>query len=398
MWNGFKGWSFKMEFKSEYCAELLLENGFLAYYAFETARDMLLRSKPRVIKILTNADLSQLSKLFPEILFRRKSSEHAYLENGGYNVQFYVSDCLVNPIGHVPGIYESKKQALKKATSYTLFLINGFFYDIKEDIFFDPLDAYSSLKKGIIQTKYQPEIVAEYFPLLALKTAKVYSETGFAIDGYLYTFINEYASLRPYKNINEDIAQDFLNICLSGRAFDGFFFLNECGVLDLILPEVTALKEVYQDKDHHPEGNGFWHTLQCLKWVKRPNKNLMMAILLHDTGKAITKRSLKSSLSFPNHSSASKVIAKKVLNRFYFKKEDIEEVLFLVENHMILNAIDRLPESRLKLVFNSPYFSNLLELYRADLSSSYHDPQGYYHASRIYREYMRREKLMYQGV
>jgi len=61
-----------MSFRYEYCGKLLTGNNFWACYAFETARDLLLKRKPRVIKILTNAGLHQLSKLFPEIEFRKK--------------------------------------------------------------------------------------------------------------------------------------------------------------------------------------------------------------------------------------------------------------------------------------------------------------------------------------
>ncbi|UCB44691.1 MAG: HD domain-containing protein [Spirochaetota bacterium] len=382
---------------SESCARLLLESGFDTYYAFETARDMLLNRRPTIINILTSADLSQLARLFPGVAFRKHYLEHAFVESNGQSVHFYVSDILSKDTRKASNRTEIRGGALKRAASYTPFLINGFFYDIEEEIFHDPLDAYSILKSKIIKANQPLEIIGETFPHLALKTAKVYCETGFSIDTALYNFIREKASRKIYEKMNEAVVQDFIKILLTGRASRAMGMLDEWGILEAILPEITALKEVDQDKDHHPEGNGFWHTLHCLRFVKKPNKNLMTALLLHDTGKAVTKENGKSSLPFPDHSHASTIVARRVLRRFCYPKEDIEEVVFLIKNHMILNAIDILPEKRINELFSSPYFPNLLELYRADLESGYHGIESYYHAARRYREFLKKEKLLRNG-
>jgi poly(A) polymerase len=374
---------------SESCVKVLIKNGFYTYYAFETARDMLLHRSPSAINILTSADLSQLARLFPGVIFRKHHSEHAYILGNGQSIHFYVSDILSKDTRKASNSTEIRRGALKRAVSYTPFLINGFFYNIEDGIFHDPLDAYSLLKSGIITANQPLENIGETFPLLALKTAKAYGETGFSIDDALHTFLKEKVPCKVYERINEAGVQDFIKILLTGRASGAMGMLDEWGILDAILPELAALKEVDQDKDHHPEGNGFWHTLHCLRFVKKPNKNLMMALLLHDTGKAVTKENGKSSLPFPDHSHVSTIVARKVLHRFCFPKDDIDEILFLIKNHMTLKAVDILPEKRIKELFLSPFFPNLLDLYRADLESGYHGVESYYHAARRYREFMR---------
>lgn len=387
-----------MRFKSEYCGELLVQKGFWACYAFETARDMLLKRRPRIINILTNADLYQLSKLFSSLSFRRNHQEHAYLVHEGYSVRFFVNDELIRSTVQIPGFHSVKRETLKKNSQHALFTINSFFYDVEQQIYYDPLDRYNELKKGIIKTAYPPEHLARTVPTLALKTAKIFSETGFPIDAALKEELMKGETLDAYRQIEESVATEFNDICVSGRAYEAILLLKQLQVLDLLLPEVTALQDVYHDKDHHPEGDGFWHTLRCLKCVKTPNKNLIMAILLHDTGKLKTMEKKKNKPSFPNHSSMSGLIAKKVLKRFHYKREDIDEILFLVENHMKLNTLDKLPEGKRKTLLTSPYFPNLMELYRADLESGYHDVQNYYRAARIYREHLKREKQRRQGI
>ena len=387
-----------MIFKYEQCGISLLENNFWACYAFETARDLLLKKKPVVINILTNAHLHQISRLFSDISFRKNSDEHAYYSNGESPVRFYTIDHGETRSLNATFSIESKKNAIKRAVEYCLFSINSFFYDLEDGIFYDPLDAYPLLKKGVIKTIKNHEQTAGMSPTVALKTAKVFSETGFDIDKSLVRFLKRYEDLSGYSQIDKIIADDFLDICTSGRAYEALSFLDEWNILELLIPEVSVLKTVNQDKDHHPEGNGFWHTLSCMRCVKKPNKNLMMAILLHDTGKALTATKHKNGNAFPNHSSASKAIAKKVLNRFYYSREEMDEIFFLIKNHMILDAVDRLPQHRLRSLFSSPYFSNLLELYRADLESGYHKVDSYYNTARKYKEFLRRDRLKRQGI
>jgi len=387
-----------MNINSDHCSKTLIENGFWSFYAFETARDLMLQKRPSSLKILTNADISQLARFFGDLCYREGRNEHARTWLGEIPVSFYVSDMLPEGKRAVSNHRELKKKALFNATDHTPFLTNGFFYDVEGDLFYDPFDSYSLLKRGLIKTRLSPEMTGRRFPLVTLKAAKVFSETGFEIDDALGEYIEYKAGLAPYRRTDPAIVQDFIDILQSARAYGALRMLDGWGVLDTLLPELAQLKSVHQDKDHHPEGNAFFHTLRCLSCVKKPDKNLMMAILLHDTGKAVTKENGKGSMPFPEHSTASTLIAKQVLRRFCFDEADTEEVLFCVKNHMILGAIDRLPDVRVRTLFRSPFFSNLLELYRADIESGYHDTASYYHVTRRYREFLRKENCYRNGM
>jgi hypothetical protein len=386
-----------MEFRSEPCGEKLVENGFWAYYVYDTTRDMLMGRAPGVVNILTDADLFQIARLFPDVVFRKHCDEHVHIK-ADRPVNFYVSEYPDDKRTHMPGLIENRREAQIHAARNTLFSINSFVYDFEREIFYDPLDAYGLLKLEQIKTVEKPEDAARKYPTLAVRTAKLFSQTGFSIDKKLTNILKKNPKLYDYRRIDECISDDFKSLLVSGRAYESFQYLDEWGIIDQLLPEIAALKGVNQDKDHHPEGNGFWHTLQCMRFVKRPTKPLMMAILLHDTGKAVTQVGNRRGNPFPKHSIASKRIAQKVLKRFYFTDDEIDEVLFLVGNHMILNSIDRLPEYQIRSLFASNYFPALLDLYRADLESGYHSVDGYYHAARVYREFVRKERLRTEGV
>ncbi|MBN2325477.1 MAG: HD domain-containing protein [Spirochaetes bacterium] len=387
-----------MNVYADYCSKILIENGFWSFYAFETARDLLLRKKPSGLKVLTNADISQLARLFGDLCYRQGRSEHARFALGETCVSFYVSDMLPEGKRAVSNHRELKKKALCKAAEHTPLLSDGFFYDVEGDLFYDPYDAYPLLKRRMIRTRYSPEKTIKIFPLLALKAAKAVSETGFELDDTLGEYLGRKTHLVPYRNAGPAVVQNFIDILHSTHAYRAFMLLDKWGILDEFLPELSALKSVHQDKDHHPEGNAFLHTIRCLSCVKKPDKNLMMAILLHDTGKAVTKDNGKGSMPFPEHSAASALIAKQVLRRFGFTHEDTEEVLFCVKHHMIVGAFDRLPEKRVRTLFMSPFFPNLLELFRADITSGYHDTGSYYRLTRRYREFLRKESCYRNGM
>jgi tRNA nucleotidyltransferase/poly(A) polymerase len=388
---------FTMSFSSEPCAQLLLKEGLWAYYCTETARDMLLRETPAAIHILTNADLIQLHLLFPDISLHEDKRESAYLEREGVRVQFHVSDFPIERAVQIPGILEVEKDALRCAAERELFRVNSFFYHIGREVFLDPLDSFRQLREGLIQTVQPVEAAARAHPAIALETARLYSETGFEIDGRLDEFLIEQGPLPLYRKPDRSVVTSFVDSISSKRADQVLMLLDRWGVLESLLPEVSRLKEVDHDKDHHPEGDGFYHTLRCLKCVKKPNPNLMLAILLHDTGKATTMTE-GNGFRFPRHSMESRRIAGRVLHRFGVGDEDREEIMFLVQNHMMLNGIERRPESFQKKLFSSSYFPNLLELYRADIESTFTHVRNYYHVARLYRRFMRKKKLQVQGV
>jgi tRNA nucleotidyltransferase/poly(A) polymerase len=388
---------FTMGFSSEPCAQLLLDERLWAYYCTETARDMLLHRPPSTIHILTNADLIQLHRLFPDLSLNGERRESAYLEREGGTVRFHLSDFPIESSVQIPGILEVEKDALKLAAEHELFRINGFFYNIIREVFHDPLDSFRQLRDGFIQTVQPVELAAREHPTIALETAKLYSETGFDLDERLDEFLGEVETPSLYRSPDRKVVTSFIDAFSSKRADRVIMLLDRWGVLSQLLPEVSRLKNVSHDKDHHPEGDAFHHTLRCLKCVKKPNPNLMFAILLHDTGKATTM-SGGNGFRFPKHSLESRRIAERVLRRLGIAEKDREEILFLVQNHMLLNGIERHPESFQKKVFSSPFFPNLLELYRADIESTFTHVRSYYHVARLYRRLMKKQRLQEQGV
>src|SRR5690606_25870388 len=89
----------------------------------------------------------------------------------------------------------------------------------------------------------------------------------------------------------ERITDELHKILLSKKPSIGFALLHKTGLLDIILPELTALQGIDEIEGQRHKDN-FWHTLEVVDNISETTENLWLrwAALLHDIGKAPTKK------------------------------------------------------------------------------------------------------------
>lgn len=129
---------------------------------------------------------------------------------------------------------------------------------------------------------------------------------------------------------SSDPAQDLIN-------------LDDSGVLEHLLPELTGLKGV-DIIDGQGHKDNFIHTLQVVKQTAEASKNpwLRLVAILHDAGKKPTKRFDKSKgWTFQNHELVSSKMLVDVFNRFDLDKSQLPYVSKLVEYHGIAKELTK---------------------------------------------------------
>ncbi|QQO10297.1 HD domain-containing protein [Breznakiella homolactica] len=183
---------------------------------------------------------------------------------------------------------------------------------------------------------------------------------------------------------------------LSDRSGMGLQFLMECGFVETLWPELAAMDNVDHSKEFHPEGNVWQHTLETLRYRKTADLRLSLGLLLHDSGKPLSESS--GSRRFDGHAELGASVARKFLNRLEYEPQLIEDVCFLVRNHMLPAALPRLPLTRTQNILESDLFPVLMELYRCDESSSFKGLEGYYESSAAYQTYLRNRKNPYRSA
>jgi poly(A) polymerase len=142
----------------------------------------------------------------------------------------------------------------------------------------------------------------------------------------------------------ERISEELNKMLLLPVPSIAFNLLDDTGLLDYILPELTALKTIDTEQDFSHKDN-FKHSLQVLDNVSQqletlPNhpNNLWLrwAALLHDIGKSKTKRfDEKTGFSFHNHEVVGAKMVPMIFKRLHLPlNEKMDYVVKLVLLHL----------------------------------------------------------------
>lgn len=115
---------------------------------------------------------------------------------------------------------------------------------------------------------------------------------------------------------------------------------NELFPIEYPFNMISRLIEVEQNREHHPEGSVWNHTMLVIdEAAKRRDKYenprvLMWAALLHDIGKGPTTKVRKGKLVSYDHDKVGANMAKEFLEQFDVDGNFIQEVVSLVRWHM----------------------------------------------------------------
>ena len=141
-----------------------------------------------------------------------------------------------------------------------------------------------------------------------------------------------------------------------------------------------------QPPEYHPEGDVWRHTLLLLGSLRQPTVTLALGALLHDVGKPNTFR-VADRIRFDGHVEEGVRLAQAILTRLRFSREEIEQVVALIDNHMRFKDVNHMKESTLKRFLRLPNFAEHLELHRLDASSSNRRLDNYELARKKLEEY-----------
>ena len=180
------------------------------------------------------------------------------------------------------------------------FTINAMAFSLcKEDFgaLVDPFGGIRDLAAGIIRTPLQPEQTYSDDPLRMLRAIRFAAQLS--TPEQAFTIVPEsLAAMRSMRErlrilSAERIVEEVNKMLLSPKPSMAFRLMDETGLLEQFLPQLTQLKGV-ETVDGKGHKENFSHTLQVLDNVAEsetePNVWLRWAALLHDIGKPASKR------------------------------------------------------------------------------------------------------------
>ena len=263
------------------------------------------------------------------------------------------------------------------------FTINAMAFSLQEEDFgalVDPFGGIKDLAAGIIRTPLDPDTTYSDDPLRILRAVRFATklstpELRFSI---VPESIESMRRMAPRMEIlsKERIAEELNKMLLCARPSMAFELMDECGLLESILPWIAALKGV-ETIDGRGHKDIFTHTLAVLDNVAAASDNLWLrwATLLHDVGKASVKRYDPAlGWTFHGHDVVGSKMVPRIFGALKLPLDDkLKYVKKLVWLHMRPIALvdDEVTDSAVRrLLFDAgDYIDDLMILCNADITS-----------------------------
>ncbi|MEZ4850781.1 MAG: HD domain-containing protein [Bacteroidia bacterium] len=239
----------------------------------------------------------------------------------------------------------------------------------------DPFDGVADLQNKIIRTPLEPGITFSDDPLRMMRAIRFATQLDFTIEPETLKAIQKHKNRIKIVS-QERITTELNKIILAPIPSIGFRLLESTGLLQIIFPELEAMKgvDVVNGQGHK---DNFYHTIKVLDNVAEHSDNLWLrwVAILHDIAKPQTKRfDPQNGWTFHGHEDRGARMVPKIFRRLKLPmNENMKYVQNLVKLHQRPIALvnEEVSDSAIRrIVFEAGEdLNDLLDFCRSDITS-----------------------------
>lgn len=356
----------------------LTKKGYKAYIVGGGVRDLVLGHEPHDIDIATNAPIDIIDTMFKTYdIGKSKDFGIVVVNQGGF--QYEIAQFRKD------GEYTDGRRpdSVKICADFEAdagrrdFCFNAMGID-KEGNIIDYFDGVKAIKNKVLKTVGDPYERFGEDKLRMMRAVRFASKLDFKMDPLTKQAILDnkgHLTKISVERIKDEIWKMASN---SGDKFaDSMLMMDELGILDIILPEVSLMKTSKETKEHHPEayenggdGSVFTHVIAALRKNPIADPIVNLAVLLHDVGKPTTyKLSDKGTHTYFGHAGEAKDIIDGIAKRLKLSNKERDSILFAAMNHMKMIDGDKMKPSKVIKLVNDENWAVLKAVSYADDAS-----------------------------
>jgi tRNA nucleotidyltransferase (CCA-adding enzyme) len=351
--------------------KIIEDNGFEAYIVGGCVRDLMINK----LKINNNDykepdDWDVATNAYPEKIqeiFRKKDFKTFYENEFGtvgvvlpcnlkrnfssvVEITTYRTESCYTDKRHPDKISWAKK--IQEDLSRRDFTVNAMalkidFKEKESTLIIDPFNGADDLKNKIIKSVGDPKKRFSEDALRMMRAVRFATKLNFKIEKKTREAIIESSFLLD-KISKERIRDEFIKIIMTTKAANGIDLLRELKILKYIIPELEDGYGVEQNKHHVYDC--YQHNILSLDYAAKKNfsMNVRVAALLHDIAKPKVKKGKGLSATFYGHEIVGAKMAKNILERLKFPKEDLKKIINLIRYHLFYYNVGEVSESSVR--------------------------------------------------